>query len=270
MAARLTMAVLLVSMTGAPIAHATGSEAGSFVVAGAASLPDYPGSDDTQLVPFFVGRFETLGLDTELEGLRLRVNLQSDYGFRAGPMMSLTLPRDDDVVESQVVAAFEPLTLGVELGGFLGFEVPLCGQRRGCSIESSRLSGNLMIRHDVAGAHDGLVVTADTRYFFKLARILRLSVGINMTVTDSDYAQTYFGVADADSARSGLPRFSSGGGIQDIGAELFTIVSFSEQLGLFARLSVNQLMGDAADSPVTEIEGDRQQRFIGLGVFWRL
>ena len=57
--------------------------------------------------------------------------------------------------------------------------------------------------------------------------------------------------------------------MKDVGAELYSVVSFSERSSILVRYAYNRLLNDAADSPVVTVDGSRNQVFVGVGYFRR-
>jgi len=246
-------------------AHADGESAGEpggFIVLGAAQIPEYEGADELRTVPFVASRFQLFGREAEVDGLEFRYDLNEDRVWRAGPTLSVSIPRGDNA-DSAAVALLPEIDPALELGAYVGFRTPYGSAREGV------LSGYLNARRDVTGVHDGWLVKADLEYFFAAARALRFGVALNATYVSDAYAETYFDVTAADGAIAGLPAFSTGGGLRDVGVELYSIVSFSEHAGVFLRLANNRLQGDFADSPIVAREGDENQVFYGVGYFRR-
>ena len=233
----------------------------NFIVLGAASLPEFEGADEDQIVPFGVLRLNAWGAGIEIDGLQGRVNLLGEGSvLRAGPAFSLTLPRDSD---DPAIEALREVDIAVEVGGYVGFETPFGGLNEGT------LSGMVQVRNDVLGEHDGLLVTPELEYFFAVNRIFRIGAGVNATWASEDYMNAYFDVTANDAVASGLPQFNADSGFKDAGAEVYSILSLSEQWGVFSRVAYNRLIGDAADSPIVRQAGDRDQLFYGAGVFYR-
>ncbi|MEM8985472.1 MAG: MipA/OmpV family protein [Pseudomonadota bacterium] len=264
-ARRISSSLLLISIftacVGSGIAKET--QSGGFFVTGVAALPEYEGADDNRVVPFFVGRRSVFGFDTELEGLRARLDLLDHAILKAGPAVGVTLPRNDSFVDELSVQRLEEVDTAFEVGGFVGFEYPI-----GRTAEDA-LSGHVAIRQDVLGAHDGLVITPELEYFFKVNRMLRFGLGLNATWANGDYHDTYFSINAPDALASGLTEFQAEAGFKDVGVEVYNILSFSETWGVFSRVAYNRLLGDAADSPVAAGVGSEDQLFYGLGVFYR-
>ena len=233
-----------------------------FLVLGVGALPEYEGSADSRIVPFVVSRFSLFRNEAEIDGLQARLDLHDDPVWRVGPALSVTIPRGADV-ESATVALLEKRNLAVELGGFVGFR-----RRYGDAMEGT-LSGLVSARRDVTSVHDGWLVTGEIEYFFAARRWLRFGVQLNTTYASPAFMDTYFSIDERDATRSGLPTYSAGGGIKDVGTELISVVSFSEQSGILVRYAYNRLLNDAADSPIVTVDGSRNQNFIGVGYFRR-
>ncbi|MEM9174156.1 MAG: MipA/OmpV family protein [Myxococcota bacterium] len=233
-----------------------------FVVAGAAALPDWEGADGLRPVPLVVSRFRALGLGIEVEGLEARFDFVPPTGLRAGPAISLALPRNSAFVDDASVEALPSIGLAVEVGGFVGFDLPVPALREG------RLRGHVSARHDTTGNHGGLDVTADAEVFFALHRVFRMGVGVNASFATDDYMETYFAVTPQDALASGLPAHRVDGGLKDVGGEVYTILSFHPHYALFTRVAYNRLLNDAAASPIVRRAGSPDQVFVGAGIFW--
>ncbi|MEM7662956.1 MAG: MipA/OmpV family protein [Pseudomonadota bacterium] len=236
-------------------------QARSFIVTGAAALPEFEGAERLRPVPLIVSRFSALGTEVEIEGLEGRVDLLPHPVWRAGPAFGVILPRNDDFIDTAAVTALESIDTAVELGGFVGFRVPFGNLKEGT------LTGTTTVRHDVLGSHSALTVDSELEYFFAVNRMLRVGVAANASFATSDYFDTYFSVDADGAAASGLTEFDAGGGARDVGFEAFSILSFSERWGIFSRVAYNRLLGDAADSSIVEEVGSENQVFFGGGLF---
>ncbi len=233
----------------------------NFIVLGAASLPEFEGASSHQWVPLGVADLNFRGMNLEIRGLQGTLDILGRGGsLKLGPAFSLSTPREDVI---PVLPAFGEVDFAIEVGGFIGFETPFGGADEGT------LSGQVSVRQDVTGAHGGLLITPEIEYFFALHRMFRVGFSANATWASGDYMESYFSVSPGQREQSGLELFDAGTGIKDIGVEAFSIFSFSEQWGIFTRVSCNRLLGDAADSPIVQTYGDRNQMFYGAGVFFR-
>ena len=67
-----------------------------------------------------------------------------------------------------------------------------------------------------------------------------------MTVADRKYQAAYFSVAPQDSARSGLPAYSAGAGVQAVGATAGFLRQLTPNWGLYTYAKYDRLVGDAS------------------------
>lgn len=233
----------------------------AFIVAGAAALPEFEGADKFRPVPLIVSRFKAFGAEVELEGLEGKVDLLPHPVWRAGPAFGVILPRNDDFVDDLVIAELPSIGAALELGAFAGFRTPFG------TLKEGALSGTVTVRYDALGAHNGLTVDGELEYFFAVNRMLRIGVAANASFATSDYFDTYFSIAAEDVVSARVLPFEASGGARDVGAEVFSILSFSPRWGIFSRVAYNRLLSDAADSPIVQDIGSPNQVFAGAGLF---
>jgi outer membrane scaffolding protein for murein synthesis (MipA/OmpV family) len=111
------------------------------------------------------------------------------------------------------------------------------------------LSGDLA--QDIAGRGQGLVANGDL--FFSLpAGKWMFTVGPGVTWTDRRYMDTFFGVTEVQSSRSGLAAHPVGSGLREWHANAYVTYQLSSRWTALASLTFARLEGDAASSPVTE------------------
>ncbi len=236
-------------------------DAGGCVVLGVASLPEFEGAAVSQLVPFAVADFQVFGAGVEIRGLQGTIDLLGKGSmWRAGPAFSVSTPRDANTPE---LAALGEVGFAFEAGAFIGFETPYGGLNEGA------LSGQVAFRHDLLDAHGGFLVTPEIEYFFAVARFFRIGASLNASFADANYMETYFGVPEREGEAAGLSAFDAEAGFKDVGAELYSILSFNEQWGIFTRGAYNRILGNAANSPIVTELGDKNQVFFGAGAFYR-
>lgn len=248
--------------TGAAFAQQDRDQPRSFVVGGVAALPEFDGSDSMRIVPLAIANFNAFGARVEVEGIQgINVDVIPHPVWRAGPAFGAALPRNDSA-DNEIIALLPDVDLSVEVGGFVGFETPVGG------LPEGRVSGEVAVRQDIAGGHEGLVMKADLDYFFAATNRLRFSVGANATYAGQDYYDSFFTVTPEASLASGLAPFEADSGLKDVGVEANMILSFSPQYALFVRGAYNRLLDDAADSPVVDVAGDANQVFVGGGLFY--
>jgi len=250
------------STASAEKAKTTPDNSQSFVVFGAATLPEFEGADGFRPVPLIVSRLTAFGADIELEGLEARANFLSHPFWRAGPALGVILPRNDSFIDDPAVAQLPGISTALELGAYVGFRTPFG------SLSEGTLSGSVTARHDVLGAHSGLTVDTEIEYFFAANRILRFGIGAHASFATTDYFDTYFSIDEANAFTAGVAPFTAEGGARDVSIEMFSILSFSPRWGIFSRVAYNRLLSDAADSPIVAEFGSPNQVFAGAGIFW--
>lgn len=76
--------------------------------------------------------------------------------------------------------------------------------------------------------------------------------GPTVSFADARYLNSWFGVSDGAAARSGLPRYSSGAGLKSVGAGVTMVWFVNKHWFLTMDGAIEQLVGRAAHSPVTQ------------------
>ena len=227
----------------------------SFVLgAGGLYAPDYEGSDDYEArgLPYVRVQYaDWLSLSVP-EGLKL--SLVNADGFRAGVLAGYRFDRDAS--DNVALAGWGDIDGTAELGAFAEYK-----------FDAIRLAVDLR-----QGLSDdtGLQATASARYETRVAGA-RVSIGPQVTWVDDNYSQTYFGITAAQAAAStlGYAPYESSGGVKSYGLGASAMVPLDDQWSLTAITSVNQLTGDAADSPIVAAEGADTQFTVGLFAGYR-
>jgi outer membrane protein len=211
---------------------------------GAAAVPDYEGSEDFKGVPAPLFRLiDPSGWYVELIGNTLRANLLPNPTWRLGPMARYRAERGD--VDNSKVDRMRTVDAAVEVGGFLGIDVNNWSLR----VEAAT---------DVADGHSGTLVGVNGGYTWPLER-WRVTLNAFTTYADEDYMSAYFGVDARDAARSGLKTYNADAGFKDVGATLVASYRLGGRWGVTGAVRYALLIGDAADSPVVDDEGDANQ-----------
>lgn len=105
---------------------------------------------------------------------------------------------------------------------------------------------------DLGGNNQGVRVLLDLQGRYRASDRLVLTAGPSLVWANSKYTQTFFGVTSGQSASSGLPQYSASSGINSVAFSVGASYQLTPQWGVSARLSANQLRGDAVNSPITE------------------
>ena len=223
---------------------------------GVAMLPDYEGSEDYQgaPVPYFRAQMAS-GRYLQLLGPTLTANLLEGRTWQAGPLVRYRAERNDDVENNQV-KWMKKVDAAIELGGFVGFQ-------------QNKWNARFDIAQDVAGGHEGFLATLTGGYTFVPSQATTLTLNLSTTYASSQYMDSYFSVSPIDSIRTGfsgipLKPYNASSGIKDVAATVIGRYRIDNHWGLMGAVQFKELVGDAADSPVTDDAGSPGQLTVGL------
>jgi len=202
---------------------------------GLAADPNFQGSDKYRVHPtlfifagygpFFIG-FGGAG-----------VNLYRAAGLRMGALVSLGQGRDEST--DARLAGLGNVDRTVLAGLF--------------AVHATRSVLTRVVTYtDVGGEHHGTLARLDVFARFRTGERVGFFAGPGLTWGNSQYNQTFFGVTDEQSLRSGFPAFSAGSGINNVRLTAGTNYRFAPNWRLFGGLTASRLAGDAAASPITE------------------
>jgi MipA family protein len=99
---------------------------------------------------------------------------------------------------------------------------------------------------------------------YPITEKLMISSDIHTTWASDEHMKNYFGVSQRQSTTSGKARFNAGSGFKSYGVSLGANYQISQSWSAFADVGVDQLIGDAADSPVS-VEDNQISGFAGVG-----
>ena len=206
--------------------------------AGASVVPEYEGSDEFTVRP--LPQVDIVWRD------RVFLNMQRGLGvyalngpsWRLGGSIGFDPGRDEDDSDhltglGDVDAAAQAQLFGAyRLGAF---------------------SLSLDLAQDLGGA-EGLVIEPGVTFLHPLTETLTLAAGVSATWASDDHMAAYFGVTGPQARRSGYARYQAEAGFKRVDATLALNWRFTESWSARAFVGVGQLMGDAADSPITKDE----------------
>ncbi|MCP4215639.1 MAG: MipA/OmpV family protein, partial [bacterium] len=86
------------------------------------------------------------------------------------------------------------------------------------------------------------------------------------TYASQDYMDAYFSIDADNAARSGLDTFDADAGFKDVGVEVALSYSPWERWNFTTTAGYTRLLGDAADSPIVDDEGNANQYSSGIVV----
>ncbi len=216
--------------------------------AGIAAAPRYPGADTdrTRLVPLGEVVYRNLIF---LGPAGLGANLIDAGGWRAGPVIGL-MPGRAETRDPQLTGLGDIQT-SVSAGVFLRY--------RAGPFE---VGGT--VREAITHTQNGLrgLLQADYRVTSPRTR-LQVFLGPDLEFANARYSQTWFGVTPLQSEDSGLPVFTPGGGVKDVGAHATLTYRYTDHVLLRAFANLKQFTGDITNSPLVE---RRTQLLIGAGL----
>ena len=232
--------------------------------AGAVYSASYDGSDDYVVspIPIVQGRIGGVRISPRAGGAALDfVNDDSDGAkISAGVAARLNRNRASQI-EDPVVLSYGELDTAFEVGPSVGISLP------GLLNPYDSLSFNIETLFDVAGAHDGTLVSPGVTYFTPVSRGAAISLSVSGSYVDDDYADYYYSVP----AGGALPAYQADGGWDRVGVNLLTGVDLDGNLAngglaLIAMGGYSRMLGDGKRTPFTSIRGDADQWMGALGI----
>lgn len=205
-------------------------------------------------------------------GARLAPKYEGSEELKISPLPFVAISWNDlvflDVMNGLGVYAVrtENFRLGTSIGYGQGRDQDDADRLRGLgdidSAARTRIFGSYQIRPaminlDVSrdfGGSDGLQIRTGVMMPFPLSQKMRLLSGISTTWADDAYMESFFGVTPVQSARSSLPTFQAEGGLKRVDLELGLMRDIGEHWFARGIFGLGYLLGDAAESPVTETE----------------
>lgn len=229
---------------------------GSSII-GVAAIPQYEGADKLDVIPFVNGKLSLGERYIAIEGVTLRANVLATEGFEFGPVANLTFGRDAKI-RSDAVARLGNIDDAYEIGAFAAASFAVG--------EYGRARAAVQAVHDVSNVHDGWVANLSAGYSHQLSDGFSIGLEASASYADDKYARTYFSVTPSGALASGLPVYDAKGGLKDVGAVLTASYQVTPRWSVNAYGSYRRLLGDFADSPVVDREGNANQLSAGIGI----
>lgn len=171
-----------------------------------------------------------------------------------------------------------PISLGGSIGFAPGRDQDLAARLHGMGDIDPAARASLFMRADFGqlglslqanqalGEQDGTTLVLGASLRQPLGPRLMLMGRVEATWSDEDNMQQWFGVTAQQASRSRFAAYNAGSGFRSVGANLTGIYRISDRWSATGMLGVSQLLGDAADSPITQ---QATQPFGLLGVSYR-
>ena len=251
--------VLLVALV-APPGWAAGAPAGWSVSVGGGMLyaPAFAGSSDYQLraLPAVRVNYGDRFAASYEQGVSYVVARSQRWTL--APLVKLDSGRDADGQGSFVVAGgrshalrgFADIDTTVQTGARLAFA-------EGAWTSTAEVLQGL-------NGHEGLTLDLALDRSVRLPSGWVIATGPRLGWVDRDYNQAYFGVTPSASVGSGLATFTPASGFNTAGWNFSAICRHDNGWTLIGSLGLSRLLGDAGDSPLVRLKGDRTQLRLGL------
>lgn len=212
--------------------------------AGVVNMPKFPGASGTkwEVVPAVSVNYDRffLGANPDAGSLvSLGAYLYRDSNWRVGAAITYDFiqPRSESDDSRLNGLGDVKRTAHAELFGVYTYQF---------------ITARASVLTDIAGNDRGTVATFDLMGRYQPIPALTLSAGPGLTWASSQYNETYFGVTSEQSARSGLPTFSAGSGLNELRFSINGAYRIATRWNVGASVSFAWLRGDATDSPITE------------------
>jgi len=221
-------------------------------LAGAESQPAYFGASDTDIRPEL--QFDVLFLNFDALRFGERAGLPADPNARRrglGIGGSFRFVRPREAGDHDDLAGLDDIDRALEFGLQVG-----AGSRR-----AEAFAG---LRYGVTG-HEGLVGEIGANLVARPTERIALRAGPRLLYGDETYADTYFGVSDAEAAASDFDAYEPGAGLMRAGIEVVATYRLADRWWLEGRARFDRLQDGAADSPITRA-GSEDQSSVTIGV----
>lgn len=222
--------------------------------AGGQFLPEYPGSEDLELGPLFMGfvrrEGEPIPFRTPDDGIGISL-VGRDRPVEFGPLVQFQGERDDEDVGIPV----GDVDFTVEAGAFVNINLG-----RSFRLRFEGMKG--------LGGHEGLNGTIAADVALRPGNDTLFTIGPRLRLNDDDYADAYFGVSPAAAAVGGVPAYDPEGGIRSVGLVAGVTHQLSRRIGIYGYAGYDRLVGDAADSPIVQTFGSEDQFSAGIALFF--
>ncbi|WP_290986942.1 MipA/OmpV family protein [Hyphomicrobium sp.] len=172
--------------------------------------------------------------------------------FRAGPVGTLRWDFGNSKDRGLKEVGNTGIDLSLELGVFLEYWPTDFWRTR------------LEARNAVYGA-TGWVFDLSTDLVWHPSSQWTLAAGPRLSIADSDYMNSYYGIDAQESQQLHLPKYDAAAGVRSAGAGIYAEYKVTEQLTTMASFEYERLVGSAADSPYVRDDGSPDQFTISLG-----
>jgi outer membrane scaffolding protein for murein synthesis (MipA/OmpV family) len=211
---------------------------------GAMYRPDYDGSDDYEIRAVPVVNITYRDFIT-LRGPTLMIDALPARNWSLGPLVKYDI-RGREANDNPALARLPEIDKGLEAG-------------LSARYQTEHVSLGISALRDVDDRYEGTYALFEASYTQPFSARLRAQFEVSATWADDKYMQAYFGITRAGAQASGLREFVARGGVEDAGTAVSLQYLLNEHWRVTGRLAYQTLLGDAADSPLVENVGSKQQ-----------
>jgi len=227
---------------------------------GIGGVPDYQGSNDYMVggAPFFRLTLPKTEYYLRLIATDLQANIINHPWLRLGPAINYRFGRNDDI-EDKVVKHMKEIDGTIEAGAFVGIELVDKDNPR------QRFISQVEFLSDAGGEYNGYNISLSASYWLPVSKPVDIMIGGGINYASDNYMKTYFGVDSEDSARTGLDKYKAEAAFYTARVNTAAVLHLSESWHLAAGVQWRPLLSEAADSPIVEDRGEKNQWIYGLG-----
>jgi outer membrane protein len=226
------------------------------------TAPDYIGSSDHKgvVAPFFKYTLSGSHQYLALAGSQLSFNLVNHPAFSFGPVLNYRLERSS--VKNDRVDRMAKIDSALEGGAFIGYAFVDKSNPR------QRLNFTLMWTADMSGVYNGWLLTGAVKAWLPIAKAWDLGLGISSTYGDNAYTNKYFGVDVRDAIIAPFRPYNASAGFRDVSATPSVVYHMNQNWAIAGGVRYSRLLGDAANSPLVDNVGSKDQLTVGAGVLY--
>lgn len=214
------------------------------IALGGGVIPAYEGASKYQATPFGLAAVRYRGIEFNLAGPELKIDLGGGGHFLFGPVVGLSNSRSRSDADGRV-KLLDTIGNSASFGGFVGYRFG------GNEAGQGRFVVSLQATKD-SKKEKGVTVDAGLSYAAIRTERVFATFDISARFNDKKYTRTFFGVTEAESAASGLEAYRPGGGVSRVSAGVTAGYQLSRHWGVIARAGGGTFTGDAADSPIVK------------------
>jgi MipA family protein len=214
------------------------------IAIGGGFLPRYEGASRYRASPFALAAVRWRGVEFNLVGTELRIDLGGGGHFLFGPSLELSNGRKDNDTQGRL-DLLDPIDDSLAYGGFIGYRFG--GDARG----QGRVVVSLQATRDTK-TRKGMSFSTGLSYAAIRNKRIFTTFDLGARFNDGKFTRTFFGVTPQESEATGLRAYRPGGGLTRVSAGVTAGYQLSRHWGLLARAQGGTYTGDAADSPIVD------------------